>query len=100
MRSQSVAERSAVYFTNITPPLTNSALHCFTSQREGVTRRARLLRVRYFTRKVPTPPQRAVGCCADSPRQLSDGGRVCARVQRVKRLGAVSEGQPALHYAA
>ena len=90
-----------MYFTQITAPLTNSALPCFISQREGVARRARSRPLFHPESADATAARRWLLGCADSRRRrLSDGGRVCARVQRVKRLGAVSEGQPALHYAA
>ena len=92
-----------MYFTQITAPLTNSALPCFISQRAGVARRAGAC-VRLASAVSPGKCRRHRSAPLAVPtlaaRRLSDGGRVCERVQRVKRLGAVSEGQPALHYAA
>ena len=83
-------------FTQITAPLTISPA-LFYIQKEGLGR--------HFHPQLSPGSADAIAArrslAADSRRRsLSDGGRVCARVQRVKRLGAVSEGQPALHYAA
>lgn len=92
-----------MYFTQITPPLTNSALPCSHIPKGGRHAQSprRFWRPLFHPESADaTARHRSAPLAAPTLAALSDGGRVCARVQRVKRLGAVLEGQPALHYAA